>query len=185
LQKTPFSVSSTAKNDIDDDSIVNPNNLKRLTTNQSISSAPSESPPELTASPGYRAAEAFVRPAPEAVAGRITQYGFDLRRCEFSLAIQAPAAASDDSPTVVFLPEFHFPKDSCAIEVSSGRWAISSDEDEVALVQRLRWWHGDGEQTLKVTGVVRRRNMVDGAVGEEPAEYYELWNWTWGNCSVM
>jgi hypothetical protein len=167
----------------DDDSSVTPNNLKRSLTNPSISSEATSRQPELTASPGYRAAEAYVRPAPIATAGVITNYVFDLRQCLFTLVIKAPKVADPDTPTVVFLPEYHFPKDGCSVEVSSGKWEISGDEEEAVLIQRLRWWHGEGEQTLRVSGVVKKHNAGEGA---EDAGYYEQCNQgTWSNCSLM
>jgi hypothetical protein len=167
----------------DDDSSVTPNNLKRSLTNPSISSEATSRQPELTASPGYRAAEAYVRPAPIATAGVITNYAFDLRQCLFTLVIKAPKVADPDTPTVVFLPEYHFPKDGCSVEVSSGKWEISGDEEEAVLIQRLRWWHGEGEQTLRVSGVVKKHNLGEGA---EDAGYYEQCNQgAWSNCRLM
>jgi hypothetical protein len=169
--------------ELDDDESVTPANLKRTITNPSISSEATTRQPELSASPGYRAAEAYVRPAPIATAGVITNYGFDLQQCLFTLTIKAPQVADPDSPTVVSLPEYHFPKDACSVDVSSGKWEISSDEEETVLVQRLRWWHGDGEQTLTVSGVVKKHNVGDGA---EDAGYYEQCNQgSWGNCVAM
>lgn len=176
---------TTTKRDNDDDTSVTPSNLKRNLTNASITSRPPTSSPTLSSTPGYRAAEAFVRPAPITVAGTITHYVFDLRKCEFSLTLQAPKMAEDGAPTVVFLPEYHFPKDSCTVEVSSGKWEISEDEEEVALLQRLRWWHGDGEQTLRVRGVVKTQS-VDGQGGGEEVGYYEAFNQAaFGSCAVM
>lgn len=178
-----FSPSGPGK-DMDDDENVNPANLKRSITNPSISSAATTRQPELSASPGYRAAEAYVRPAPIATAGAITNYGFDLQQCVFTLTIKAPKVAELDAPTVVSLPEYHFPKDDCSVQVTSGKWEISSDEEETTLVQRLRWWHGDGEQTLRVSGVVKRHNVGDGA--EEDGGYYEQCNQgSWSNCVAM
>lgn len=174
---------SAPRKELDDDDSVTPANLKRSITNPSISSEATSRQPELTASPGYRAAEAYVRPAPISTAGVITNYGFDLRQCLFTLTIKAPKVAGTDTPTVVFLPEYHFPKDACSVEVSSGKWEISSDEEETVLLQRLRWWHGDGEQTLKVSGVVRKHNAGEGA---EDAGFYEQCNQgAWSNCNMM
>ncbi len=186
LLKVATSNSSATRKETHDDSSVNPTNLKRTLTNPSISSEAAARPPELTASPGYRAAEAYVRPAPVAVAGLIAQYGFDLRQCQFNLTIQAPKVAAPDAPTVVFLPEYHFPKDACVVEASSGKWEISNDEEETALVQRLRWWHGEGEQTLRITGVVRKYNAIEGSAATEEAGYYEQCNQgAWTNCNIM
>ncbi|KAK4124467.1 glycoside hydrolase family 5 protein [Parathielavia appendiculata] len=180
---------SVAKKDLDDDDSVTPANLHRSITNPSISSQATTRQPELTVSPGYRAAEAYVRPAPIAAAGVIKNYGFDLRQCLFSLTIEVPpspnkGAVDPDAPTVVFLPEYHFPKDACTVQVSSGKWEISSDEEETVLVQRLRWWHGAGQQTLRVSGVVKKHNFGEGV--NEEAGYYEQCNQgTWSNCVVM
>jgi len=174
---------SAPRKELDDDESVTPANLKRSITNPSISSEATSRQPELTASPGYRAAEAYVRPAPIATAGVIGDYGFDLRQCLFTLTVKAPKVADPDVPTVVFLPEYHFPKDACSVEVSSGKWEISSDEEETVLIQRLRWWHGEGQQTLRVSGVVKKHNIGEGA---EDAGYYEQCNQgAWSNCTAM
>ncbi|KAH6847269.1 glycoside hydrolase family 5 protein [Chaetomium sp. MPI-CAGE-AT-0009] len=174
---------STPRKELDDDESVTPANLKRSITNPSISSEATSCQPELTSSPGYRAAEAYVRPAPIATAGVITNYVFDLRQCLFTLTLKAPEVADSETPTVVFLPEYHFPKDACSVEVSSGKWEISSDEEETVLIQRLRWWHGKGEQTLRITGVVKKHNIGEGA---EDSGYYEQCNQgAWSNCTLM
>ncbi|KAH8880335.1 glycoside hydrolase [Thozetella sp. PMI_491] len=172
-----------ARPEVDDDQNVTPANLKRTLTNPSISSDSPSRQPELKAAPGFRAAEAFVRPAPIVVAGTITSYGFDLARCEFHLAIEAPHAADPAAPTIVFLPDYHYPKDACTVEVSSGKWEISSDDEEVAVVQRLTWWHGQDKQTLKVTGVIKTHNL--GEPGPEDVGYYEQCNQGATNCTVM
>ncbi|AEO60005.1 glycoside hydrolase family 5 protein [Thermothelomyces thermophilus ATCC 42464] len=172
-----------ARKELDDDESVTPANLRRSITNPSISLEATSRQPELTASPGYRAAEAYVRPAPVATAGVITDYGFDLRKCLFTLTIQAPRVADPEAPTVVFLPEYHFPKDECSVEVSSGKWEISSDEEETVLIQRLRWWHGDGQQTLRVSGVIKKHNIGESA---EDTGYYEQCNQgAWSSCTAM
>lgn len=139
---------------------------------------------EQSDTPGYRAAEAFVRPAPVTVAGTITHYHFDLKKCEFNMTLTAPKAVEGNSaPTVLFLPEYHYPKDSSVVEVTSGKWEIASDEDEGGvLLQRLKWWHGDGEQTIRVTGQVRRYNSE---ANDEGVGYYEALSKGAGNCSVM
>jgi len=172
------------KKELEDDNSVTPSNLKRTLTTPSISSETPSRQPELTSNPGYRAAEAYIRPAPITTAGTIKNYSFDLRRCQFSMVVQASKAPDTDSPTVVFLPEHHFPKDECLIETSSGKWEISSDEEDTVLLQRLKWWHGDGEQTLRVTGVVKKVNG-DGIAATEDTGYYEQCNNGWGNCLLM
>lgn len=176
------SPSLSLRKDVDSETSITPSNLRRTMTNPSISSAPQPSP-ALSSAPGYRAAEAFVRPAPVAVAGTVLNYHFDLKKCELNLSLQAPEEARQEAPTVLFLPEYHFPKDGCVVEVSSGKWVISSDDEEGALVQRLRWWHGAGEQRARLVGVVRRYNAAEGA--EEETGYYEAIGKGLGNCGVM
>jgi hypothetical protein len=108
---------------------------------------------------GLRAAEAFIRPTPVAVHGDISHYVFDLRNCTFKLSLTAPSSTSENAPTLVFLPKFHFPSGQTQVEVSGGKWTISADEDEEnggVRMQVLRWWHAEGEQSLGVRGVVRK-----------------------------
>jgi hypothetical protein len=161
--------------------------LQRTLTSPSITSVASKSSPELTNAPGYRAAEAFVRPTPTVVAGKVLQYGFDLRQCQFTLKLSAPAAAGESTPTVIFLPEYHFPQDQCTVEVTSGKWEISTDDDEGALLQRLRWWHAAGEQNIKINGLVRQHNITDSSL--EDAGYLEQcqagYGFNFGSCRLM
>lgn len=173
--------------DTPDDENVTPANLKRTITNPSISSTPSTRDPELTNTPGYRAAEAFIRPTPTVVAGDMLASGFDLRKCTYNLKVSAPKPAEDGAPTVVYLPEFHFPKDECEVAVSAGKWEISYDEDEGTLLQRLKWWHPAGEHTLTVSGVIREHNATEGSA--EDAGYLEQcqkgYGFNFGDCTVM
>lgn len=87
-------------------------------------------------------------------------------------------------PTVIWLPEYHFPADKIEVSVSAGRWEIAWDTEETALLQRLRWWHPVGaEHTLVVSGQVRAHNYVEG-VTREDGYYDQLGNWLSG-CSIM
>ncbi|PQE32347.1 glycoside hydrolase family 5 protein [Rutstroemia sp. NJR-2017a WRK4] len=147
---------ATTKKELSDESTVNPGNLKAKLKTPSISSTPTDAPPELTNSPGYRAAEAYVRPSPIYTVGQISAYGFDLRTCTFTLKLDAPAATKEDTPTEIFLPEFHFPKEGCNVEVTGGKWIIATDDEDGGFIQKLRWWHAEGEQSIKVQGVVRQ-----------------------------
>lgn len=118
---------------------------------------------------GLRAAEAFVRPTPVATHGDVTGFGFDLRNCLFKLTLTAPSSTKEDAPTVIYLPEFHFPSGQTSVEVSGGKWTISSEDSNGALQQILRWWHAEGDQTVTVKGVVRKQG---GALGTEEDEGY-------------
>lgn len=155
-------------------------------TNPSISSEPPSPNPELTNAPGYRAAEAFVRPAPIAVNGTKTSYGFDLKTCVFHLSLTS-STAPEAEPTTIFLPDYHFPRDQVNVEVSGGKWEISTDDEERAWIQKLRWWHGEGKHELKVTGLVRPHNTLAGSA--EEAGYLEQcqasYGFDVGKCTLM
>lgn len=171
--------SQTLKRDYSDTSSINPRNLKSNLQTPSISSRPSEDPPELTSTPGYRAAEAYIRPSPIVTVGTILSTGFNLKTCVFELSLDADKATADDTPTEIFLPEFHFPKDRCVVEVSGGKWSISTDEESGGLFQKMRWWHQPGEQFIKVKGVPSRQIM-----GEDEDGYLEQCQ-QGNNCSLM
>jgi hypothetical protein len=127
---------------------------------------------------GYRAAEAFVRPHPIAVHGDIKSHGFDLRACTFSLRLSAASPTEQDAPTLVFLPEWHFPSNCTSVEVSGGKWSLSVEDDQ----QILKWWHMDGDQTMTVKGLVRKQGAAVGATDEEEG-YLEQCQRT--TCGVM
>jgi hypothetical protein len=163
-----------------DKSTVNPGNLKAKLRTPSITSRMTDVP-ELTNTPGFRAAEAYVRPSPVATAGTILSYGFDLRNCTFNLKLLVHGTGPDAQTTDILLPEFHFPKDKCEVEVTSGKWTITADDSDNGLIQRLRWWHLDGDQTIKVIGVRRRQTAI---LGQDEDENY-LEQCQENKCSVM
>ena len=154
-----------------DTSPVIPETLKSKLLTPSISSQKQNTPPEIGSTPGFRAAEAYVRPSPMATVGNVTSSGFDLRNAIFTLSLECKTAATEEVPTEVFLPEFHFPRDKTSVEVSSGKWTISVDDKYGGLIQSLRWCHGAGQQSLTVKGVKRRQGMALGT--EEEEGYYE------------
>jgi hypothetical protein len=120
---------------------------------------------------GLRAAEAFIRPTPVSVHGDTTSFGFDLRNCTFKLALSAPSSTRETAPTIVFLPEFHFPSGQTTVEVSGGKWTISTDDSNEAQQQILRWWHAEGDQSITVKGVVRKQGAA--LVNEEDEGYLQ------------
>lgn len=99
-------------------------------------------------STGNRAAEAFIRPVPARLSGRLVSYGFNISESQFSLSIHA-TTTSDTSPTEIFVPLFHFPRDRMNVDISNGRWVY---DDETQL---LKWWHDEGAQSIKINGVRR------------------------------
>lgn len=127
---------------------VDPRNLKRALTSPSISSTFSQAPK------GYRAAEAYLRPTPIYVSGQLDNHVFDLQNCTFTMSLTAQTATSSDAPTEIYLPEFHFPEDQTAISVSGGKWEI--EIEETTQIQRLLWWHAEGEQDIKIEGAKRK-----------------------------
>ncbi|EKD18776.1 putative glycosyl hydrolase [Drepanopeziza brunnea f. sp. 'multigermtubi' MB_m1] len=159
---------------------VNPGNIKAKLSTPSISPNPTDMPAELTNAPGYRAAEAYVRPSPIHTVGKILEYGFDLRNCIFSLSFDAHRPSTEEKPTEIFLPEFHFPKDMCEVVVSAGKWEISVDDEDGGMIQRLRWWHVEGVHKIKVIGVMRRQNV---ALGKEEEGYLDQCQQS--KCAVM
>ena len=165
-----------------DSSSIFPENVKAALKTPSISTGQkSDTPADLGSTPGYRAAEAYVRPSPIATRGSVTASGFDLKNCVFTFALDCDLAATEDVPTEIFLPEFHFPRDNVQVEVSNGKWTISVDDMDGGLIQRLRWVHGVGKQSMTVKGVQRRQGMALG--GEEEVGYLEQCRRT--NCIVM
>ncbi|KAG8529356.1 endo-1,4-beta-glucanase [Bacidia gigantensis] len=153
-----------------DTSPIFPENVKAALKTPSISSeANPGTSAELADAPGYRAAEAYVRPSPIATVGDVVNYGFDLRNCIFTFSLDCKEAATNDRPTEIFIPEFHFPRDLVQVEVSSGKWTISVDDADGGWIQRMKWVHGVGQQKVTIRGVQRRQGM---ALGKEEEEGY-------------
>ncbi|KAF3918393.1 hypothetical protein ABW20_dc0103943 [Dactylellina cionopaga] len=99
-------------------------------------------------STGTRAADAFIRPVPVKISGTITNYSFNLAQSVFTLNFTG-TVTTDLSPSEIFVPLYHFPRDRLDVEISDGRWVY---EDET---QTLKWWHKAGPQILKIAGVKR------------------------------
>ncbi|KAJ5118739.1 glycosyl hydrolase [Penicillium atrosanguineum] len=133
-----------------EESQVEPRNLKRALVSPSMSSD-SAPPPK-----GYRAAQAYIRPSPIYVNGNLESHVFDLQNCTFTMSLTANMATATDTPTEIYLPDFHFPETSTAVAVSGGKWEIECQEIQSIKVQRLRWWHAEGEQDIKIEGAKRQ-----------------------------
>ncbi|KAI1959373.1 endo-1,4-beta-glucanase [Ophidiomyces ophidiicola] len=134
---------------------IKPDNLKRAIFTPSIST---RAIPNLESSDrlGYRAAEAYIRPSPVAIHGDLTQYGFDLRTCLFTMDVTSMTATPRHSPTIIYLPEFHYPSMHINVTLSSGQWDIDKEETGSGFVQYLRWWHAEGEQKIEIQGAKRK-----------------------------
>ncbi|PGH23823.1 hypothetical protein AJ80_02071 [Polytolypa hystricis UAMH7299] len=134
---------------------VSPDNVKSALKTPSIA-AQSESAFALSDKPGYRAAEAFIRPSPIVTHGNVTQYGFDLKNCSFTLSLTADSSTPEAAPTIIYLPEYHYPSTYTEVLVSGGKWVIDVQEVGSGTVQLLKWWHAEGDQNIKVNGVKRK-----------------------------
>jgi Glycoside hydrolase family 5 C-terminal domain len=149
--------------------------------------APSISPeqiktaPDLSAKPGFRAAEAYIRPSPIHTNGRLLKHGFDLRNCTFTMSLNADRPVAEAYPTEIFLPEYHFGRDETNVAVSGGKWSIDIDKVDGGSMQVLRWWHGIGEQSITVKGIKRRQGMEIGS--DEEMGYMEQYRRSL--CSIM
>lgn len=149
-----------------DTSSVEPGNLRAaLATPPAVASKQPQVSIDSGAKLGFRAAEAYIRPAPIVTHGDIQEYGFDLRNCTFTLSLTAPSATPEDAPTEIYLPDFHFPRQHTVVAVSGGKWAVEGGEAEGGCsTQLLRWWHSEGEQDIKVTGSKRKvGELVEGS----------------------
>lgn len=164
LNSSTFSVDqaspSFSQSHATEQSLVSPSNINKTLSTPSILSQPSNSPSDLTGKPGFRAAQAYVRPSPIATVGNLQSYGFDLRNATFTLSLVCDSAVTEETPTEISLPEFHFPQDDIVVKVSSGKWTIGADDGDGGLIKKLRWWHGKGKQDLSVKGVRTRQGTV-------------------------
>ncbi|KAJ5624146.1 hypothetical protein N7510_000455 [Penicillium lagena] len=144
---------------------VGPRNLKGALVSPSITREHSQ--PPLREKQGYRAAEAFLRPSPVYVSGRMVNHVFDLKNCTFTLSLNAKVPTTPEAPTEIFLPDFHFPEPNTVVKVSGGKWEIDIQEIRTVKIQRLRWWHAEGDQSLKVEGVKRKPGGLEHPSGED------------------
>lgn len=87
-----------------------------------------------------------------------------------------------DTPTEIFLPDFHFPETDTEVSVSSGDWSIDYVEVKHVRVQRLQWWHSEGNQDVKIQGLKRKGGAL-AAPSAEDLSYLEQCQK--GECTVM
>ena len=176
---------SYSRASLSDGAAVRPTNLKATLSSETMTSYTSSLQPARKAQPtttggtddrpinvpGYRAAEAYIRPTCPAVHGSILSYGFTLLTATFTLKLTCSTPTSESAPTEIFLPEWHFPAGVTSVDVTGGKWEIKVGEDEC---QRLRWWHAEGEQGITVRGLARKSGAAEeGANYEEEAGYLE------------
>ncbi|KAJ5503648.1 Glycoside hydrolase superfamily [Penicillium fimorum] len=104
----------------------------------------------------HRAAEAYLRPTPIYINGRLKHYGFDLKHCTFTMRLAANQAAPN-APTEIYLPDFHFPTGETSVVVSGGKWEICLLDFHRVKLQYLRWWHNEGKAEIKIKTKKRTR----------------------------
>ncbi|KAF2838623.1 glycoside hydrolase family 5 protein [Patellaria atrata CBS 101060] len=158
---------SYSRSQLSETSSVSPSNLKQTLSSDNMVSSSNVDAGDKPDQVGFRAAEAYVRPTPIATHGDVVSYGFDLRNCTFTLSLSAQSSTKEEAPTEVFLPEYHFPQGATTVEVSGGKWKISTDEEGEAVQQRLRWWHAEGSQSITIKGVKRKQGSLLPADEEE------------------
>ncbi|KAJ5692509.1 glycosyl hydrolase [Penicillium macrosclerotiorum] len=173
----PHSPAYSESHSSGDEPEVGPGNLKGALTSPSISSISSQPSPK-----GYRAAEAFVRPSPIYVSGTLDSHGFDLQNCTFSMSLTAKASTPSESPTEIYIPEFHFPGNETIITVSGGKWDIDFQQIGPISMQRLRWWHAEGEQDIRIEGVKRKTGEYANPSGEDVTYLEQCQK---GDCQIM
>lgn len=115
----------------------------------------------------FRAAQAYIRPTPVATHGDLQSHLFDLRANKFMMEVTAQTPASDDAPSEIFLPTFHFERGQFDVQTSGGRWDLDVDDTEGTLTQRLRWWNPAGNHSLTVKASSRRTGLSLGKAEDE------------------
>lgn len=98
------------------------------------------------------------------------------------MTLSADTATAVEAPTVIFLPEFHFPPSRTVVSVSGGKWSIDRAVIDMVETQQLRWWHAEGEQEIQIQGV-RRKPGEYAANNSGPLSFLEQCQR--GACSVM
>lgn len=83
------------------------------------------------------------------------------------MSLTAKTATTTDAPTEIYLPDFHFPGASTAVAVSGGKWEMDYQEVQSIKVQRLRWWHAEGEQDIKIEGAKRQPGEFTNTSGDD------------------
>ncbi|KAH8693971.1 putative glycosyl hydrolase [Talaromyces proteolyticus] len=156
-------------------------NIRTVTESPVISPQSSRTLTEPEGKPGFRAAEAYVRPSPIYTCGDLLKYEFDLKNCTFTVSVNAEKPTPQDAPTEIYLPEFHFPKSETVVYISGGKWSIETQDEISSSFQVLKWWHAEGDQDIKVEGV--KHKASDLLASYEDESYLEQCQKN--NCMVM
>ncbi|KAJ5334935.1 hypothetical protein N7452_007338 [Penicillium brevicompactum] len=165
-----------------DEPDVGPGNLKGALVTPSISSDRSKLSLPQGQGQGYRAAEAYLRPNPTYVSGKLESHVFDLKTCTFTLLLTAKGPTSATAPTEIYLPDFHFPQDSLVVTVSGGKWDIENQDIQGVKLPHLRWWHAEGQQEITIEGYRRKPGEIANPAGEDVSYLEQCQK---GQCTVM
>ncbi|RAO72185.1 uncharacterized protein BHQ10_008197 [Talaromyces amestolkiae] len=171
-----FSQSSSS---IDNGKITH-HNIKNVIETPSFSRQASKASSEPEGKPGFRAAEAYIRPSAVYTNGDLLAQGFDLKSCKFTLSLYADKPTTQEAPTEIYLPEFHFPAAEIGVTVSGGKWTTENREESSYSFQVLKWWHGEGDQYITIQGIKRRASGL--IISPEDESYLDQCQ---KNCSVM
>lgn len=94
----------------------------------------------------------------------------------------AKARTSQDAPTEIYLPDFHFPAPQTVVTVGAGEWTIDYDEINGVKVQRLRWWHPEGDHEIEIQGVKRKAGELENDTSDDISYLEQCQK---GECVVM
>lgn len=116
------------------------------------------------------------------MSGKLDSHVFDLRNCAFTLSLTAEGATAATGPTEIYLPEFHFPGSNIVVAVSGGKWDIDVQDIQGVKLQRLRWWHAEGQQDIKIEGLKRKPGEFANPGGQDVSYLEQCQK---GQCVIM
>lgn len=98
------------------------------------------------------------------------------------MCLTAKSVTSTDAPTEIYLPDFHFPEANTVVAVSGGKWELDYLEIQSIKIQRLRWWHAEGEQDIKIEGIKRQPGEFANPSGDDVTYLEQCQR---GQCMIM
>lgn len=98
------------------------------------------------------------------------------------MTLTAKTATPSEAPTEIYLPEFHFPESGTVIAVSGGKWKIDYQDIKTIKLPLLRWWHAEGEQSIKIEGIKRKAGELASASSDDVTYLEQCQR---GDCLIM
>ncbi|CCH41490.1 hypothetical protein BN7_1031 [Wickerhamomyces ciferrii] len=95
---------------------------------------------------GLRAIDSIVRPFALALEGEFVDSEFDLSKLEYTLKIKGKDTG-DITPTLIHIPQWHFPSDEYEINVTSGKFIVEEGSET------LQWFHENGYQSISIRNI--------------------------------